>query len=172
MTITKLNEKTLMLELLSEEIPSSTDELVYSIIEVAISTNKLDTKNCAFLLEGAETKKGAVFLLTIKSLPKRYKIKKKGDCSIYSFENLDDFTDCIKTLYKTNIPLPESSTYILNDSYYLVFRNSVIKESAKILLSEFGEETPHSRRFLGILKEYGYSLTVRNSVELIGKSFS
>ncbi len=172
MTITKINENTLMLELLKEEIPSSTEKLVNHIIGIAVSAQKLNTDSCAFLLEGTETKKGAVFLLTVRTMPKRYKIKKKGDCAIYSFETLDNFTDCIKALYRSKLPVPESSTYIMNDLYYLMFHNSVISKSAHILLLEYGERIRHSRRFAGLLNEYGYILTNKNSVELIGESFS
>ena len=173
MTITKINATTFMVEMAKEEIPTTSKrELAYHILSMALSDVTIDTKNCAFLLEGVETVKGEVFLLTIKAMPKRYKIKKKGDCAVYSFNSLDDFTGCITALYRQNSPLPDNSTYIMNDLYYLVFRNSVIGKSAKVTLSEYGRVIKKGHRMKGILQEYGFVLTERNSVEFIGSSFT
>lgn len=171
MTITKLNKTTLMVEMKKEEIPKlAPKELAYHILNIAISAENIETKNCAFLLEGTETKSGAVFLLTIRCVPKRYRIKKRGECAIYAFQSLDDFLDCIKKVYKAKSPVPESSTYIMNDMYYLVFSNSVIRKASKVLISEFGKEMSKSSRLHYILKEHGHLLTKSNSVELIGST--
>lgn len=173
MTITRINENTLILELLQEEVPNtSNEELVYHILNIVLTTENLDTKNSAFLLEGVESQRGLVFLLTVKGKRKHYKIRKYNEVSVFSFDTLEDFISCICALYKTNSVLPQSSTYIMNDRYYLCFTGKSLDCGARVLLSEFGKQEHKGKIQLALLEEHGHMLTGRNSVSLIGQSFN
>lgn len=172
MTITRINENTLMLELLNEEMPKlEENELLYYVLDVALTAEKLSTTGCAFLLESTKSLKGMVFLLTVRDTRKRFKIKRKNNYTIHSFDTLDNFINCVTALHKSDYSLPESSTYTMNEKYYLCF-NGETPLSANVLMSEYGELVPQSKRYISHLKEFGNLLTARNSVSLIGKSFS
>ncbi|MCH5201956.1 MAG: adaptor protein MecA [Oscillospiraceae bacterium] len=173
MTITRINENTLILELLQEEVPNtSNEELVYHILNIVLTAENLDTKNCAFLLEVVESQRGLVFLLTVKGKRKQYKIKSYNEISVFVFDNLEDFISCICALYKTNCNLPQSSTYIMNDRYYLCFSGNPLDRGARVLLSEFGKQERKGKKQLSLLMEHGHILTSRNSINLIGQSFN
>lgn len=173
MTITRINDKTIMLELLSEEVPYKNEEdLLYHILSIAVSAEHLNTENCAFLLEGVESKKGFVFLLTIKNGRRKFKIKKNLTSSIYSFENLEDLLSCICALYKGHIIPKKSSTHIMNDKYYLSFSNTYLPKGGKVLLSEYGKKCENTQIMQSILSEYGHLLTQGDSIALIGESFT
>ncbi len=173
MTITRINENTLILELLREEVPKGSDkELLYHILNIAVSAENLDAKNCAFLLEGVESNRGLVFLLTVKGKRKRYKIKRYNEFSVYSFTYLDDFIACICAMYKANFNLPENCTYTMDGKYYICFLGKCLGDSVKILLSEFGEKEKYSNQLMARLREHGNVLTNRDSVRLMGESFT
>lgn len=172
MTITRINDKTIMLELLTEEVPcENEEELLYHILSIAVSAEHINTQNCAFLLEGVESKKGFVFLLTVKNSRRKFKIKKNLISAIYYFEKLEDLLSCICALYKGNITPKMSSTYLMNDKYYLSFSNTYLPKSGKVLLSEYGNKCENTKVMQSILSEYGHLLTKRDSVSLIGESF-
>lgn len=172
MTITRINDKTIMLELLTEEVPVGNEEdLLYHILSIAISAEHLNSENCAFLLEGVESKKGFVFLITIKNSRRRFKIKKNPSSAIYKFENLEELLSCICALYKSSMTLPSSSTHLMQDKYYLSFSHTYLPKGAKILLSEYGEKCDNPLVMQSILAEHGHLLTQGNSISLIGESF-
>ncbi|MBQ9673025.1 MAG: adaptor protein MecA [Ruminococcus sp.] len=173
MTITRINENTLMLEILPDEVPVQNEEdLLYYVMDIAVTAENLDTKNSAFLLELTHTGKGLIFMLTVKKKRKRYKIIRQNSTAVYSFERLDHFLSCITAMYRSAKLYYESSTYIMNDKYYICFCNSVVDTSARILLSEFGSEVVCPERFLTHLTEHGNILTEKNSIQLIGESLT
>lgn len=162
-----------MLEFLNEELYDlREDELLYYVMNLAIVSEHLDADKSAFLLEGAKSGKGMVFLLTVRNKRKRYKIKKQGIVSIYSFDTLNDFINCILALYKSDIKNSQNSTYIMNNRYYICFWGRPVNKKTKVLLWEYGREEPSPSLFMGTLKEHGHMLTNKNSIGLIGESFS
>ncbi|MGN1126675.1 MAG: adaptor protein MecA [Ruminococcus sp.] len=172
MTITRINDKTIMLELLTEEVPKGSEEdLLYHILSIAVSAEHLNAENCAFLLEGVESKKGFVFLITIKNSRRRFKIKKNLTSAIYIFENLEDLLSCICALYKGPVTSQSSSTYLMDDKYYLSFSHTYLPKGAKVLLSEYGTKCKNPTIVQSVLSEHGHLLTQGNSIALIGESF-
>lgn len=172
MTITRINDKTIMLELLTEEVPQGNEEdLLYHILSIAVSAEHLNAENCAFLLEGVESKKGFVFLITIKNGRRRFKIKKNLTSAIYRFESLEDLLSCICALYKGSVTSHTSSTYLMNDRYYLSFSDTYLPKKAKVLMSEYGKKCDNPNVMQSILSEHGHLLTQGNSISLIGESF-
>ena len=120
MTITRINEDTLMFELKHEEVPVQDEEaLIYYVLDLAVTAEKLDIKNSAVLLELTRSAHGLVFMLTVRKKRKHYKILRKNSTAIFGFERLDDFLSCIFAMYRANMNYPESSTYLMSDRYYL-----------------------------------------------------
>lgn len=171
MTITRINDNTLILEIDKKEFcEKNQEEMLHHILNVAVSSENLNTRNCAFLLEGVESKENLVFLLTIKNIRRTFKIKKNYPLTIYSYNGLDDFISCICALYNSNYKLPDSSTYTMDNCYYISFKNN-ISIPAHILITQYGEKIKNCNIFMGRLREYGHILTKSNSVNLIGSSF-
>lgn len=170
MTITRINEDTVMFEIRHEEVPVQDEEdLIYYVIDLAVTAEKLDIKNSAFLLELTSSSRGLVFMLTVKKKRKHYKIIRRNSTVVFCFECLEHFLNCMIAMYKSDFNYPDSSTYIMNDRYYLCTLTA--DTGAKILMSEYGEEVPHAQRFINYLKEHGNRLTSQNSIKLIGESF-
>ena len=115
-----------MLELLTEEVPcENEEELLYHILSIAVSAEHINTQNCAFLLEGVESKKGFVFLLTVKNSRRKFKIKKNLISAIYYFEKLEDFCK-LSGMNKTNVVERAVEKYIEENM-------ELVKEVAKKL---------------------------------------
>ena len=52
MTITKINNTSFMFEFLQDELTYNTeDDLIYHILNIVATVEKLNTKHCAFVLE-------------------------------------------------------------------------------------------------------------------------
>lgn len=52
MTITKINNTSFMFEFLQDELTFNTeDDLIYHIMNIVATVEKLNTKHCAFVLE-------------------------------------------------------------------------------------------------------------------------
>ena len=77
MTITKINNTSFMFEFLQDELTYNTeDDLIYHILNIVATVEKLNTKHCAFVLETVKSRKGSIFLLTIRYGRKRFKVKR------------------------------------------------------------------------------------------------
>lgn len=170
MTITKINSSSFMFEFLQDELNFNTeDDLIYHILNIVATVEKLNTKSCAFVLESVKSRKGSIFLLTIRYGRKRYKVKRNLDHTIYTFENCDDFLSCICSLHKSEYPLSRNFCYIMDNKYYLCFSNSFISKKTKLLINQYGEKCKNGNILLPRLKEYG-KLISNNCVENIGNS--
>ena len=65
MTITKINNTSFMFEFLQDELTFNTeDNLIYHILNIVATVEKLNTKHCAFVLEAVKSRKSSIFLLT------------------------------------------------------------------------------------------------------------
>ena len=122
------------------------------------------------LLETVKSRKGSIFLLTIRYGRKRFKVKRNLDHTIYSFENCDDYLNCILALHKSSYPLSRNYSYIMDNKYYLCFSNSFISKKTKLLLCQYGEKCKNSI-LLARLKEYGKYIG-ENCVDNIGKNLT
>ena len=152
MTITKINNTSFMFEFLQDELTFNTeDDLIYHIMNIVATVEKLNTKHCAFVLEAVKSRKGSIFLLTIRYGRKRFKVKRNLDHTIYSFENCDG--------------------YIMDNKYYLCFSNSFISKKTKLLVCQYGEKCENSNILLARLKEYGKYIG-ENCVENISKNLT
>ena len=77
MTITKINNTSFMFEFLQDELTFNTeDDLIYHIMNIVATVEKLNIKHCAFVLEAVKSRKGSIFLLTIRYGRKRFKVKR------------------------------------------------------------------------------------------------
>jgi hypothetical protein len=171
MTITKINENTLVVEVLTQELNSlDKEDLLYYILSKAIAQENIIPDKNTFLLEAVPCAKGMVFLLTVIGGRKHYRIKRENCVRIYSFSSLDDFINCNVALYRSGLKLPKSSTYIMHNIYYLCFYGR-LSTGAKIIAQEFGSLHTKSNCFLAYIKEHGNLLTKGESVKLIGESF-
>ena len=171
MTITKINNTSFMFEFLQDELTYNTeDDLIYHILNIVATVEKLNTKHCAFVLETVKSRKGSIFLLTIRSGRKRFIVKRNIDHTIYSFENCDDYLNCILALHKSSYPLSRNYSYIMDNKYYLCFSNSFISKKTKLLVFQYGEKCKNSI-LLARLKEYGKYIG-ENCVDNIGKNLT
>lgn len=172
MTITKINSNSYMLEFLQNELNyNSENDLIYHILNIVATTEKLNANNCSFLLESVRSKKGTIFLLTIKQGRKRYKIKRNPDYTIFCFKNCQDFLSCIYSLHKSQYSISNNFGYIMNSNYYLVFSNSYITQKTKFLIAQYGQKCKNGNLLLCKLKEYG-KLIANNCVYTIGTSLT
>ena len=74
MTITKINNTSFMFEFLQDELTYNTeDDLIYHILNIVATVEKLNTKHCAFVLETVKSMKASLFLLTIRYSSKRFR---------------------------------------------------------------------------------------------------
>ncbi len=159
-----------MFELKHEEVPVQDEEaLIYYVLDLAVTAEKLDIKNSAVLLELTRSAHGLVFMLTVRKKRKHYKILRKNSTAIFGFERLDDFLSCIFAMYRANMNYPESSTYLMSDRYYLCVKG--VGTGAEVLMSQYGAQVGNARMFLSRLAEHGNRLTAQNSIALIAESF-
>lgn len=172
MTITKINSNSYILEFLQNELNyNSENDLIYHILNIVATTEKLNANNCSFLLESVKSKKGSIFLLTIKYGRKRYKIKRNPDNTIFCFKNCQDFLSCIYTLHKSQYSIPNNFGYTMNNRYYLVFSNSYITKKSILLITQYGQKCKNGNLLLCKLKEYG-TLISNNCVYTIGTNLT
>ena len=62
MTITKINNTSFMFEFLQDELTFNTeDDLIYHIMNIVATVEKLNTKHCAFVLEVVKSRKGSSY---------------------------------------------------------------------------------------------------------------
>lgn len=172
MTITKINNTSFMFEFLQDELTFNTeDDLIYHIMNIVATVEKLNIKHCAFVLEAVKSRKGSIFLLTIRYGRKRFKVKRNLEHTIYSFENCDDYLNCIFTLHKSSYSLSRNHSYIMDNKYYLCLSNSFISKKTKLLVCQYGEKCENSNILLARLKEYGKYIG-ENCVENISKNLT
>lgn len=148
-------------------------KLLSRLLNLAVTSTGISTKNKSVVLEALENTDGCLILVSLcekNKKRKKYRIKRIKEYPCFRFKNCDTLLCAIKSLYNTDTLFYNNSAYSYKNKYFLVFDYPVVSKKATKILTEYSDKLKATRPFVARLQEGGTKLASGNAIIHIGES--
>lgn len=189
MTIEQLDNKRIIIDLKTDDLDAlglkyetiglkdpKTRKLLRRLMTLAGIKTGIDILDKSLYIEAMPYDMGCVLLITVnaprpKEEPKKYRIKKDLNYTMFTFENTDDFLTSVRSLYEQGHIFTGSMVYHYKDKYCLIiYAQSAIPSKIKNHLLEFSESSTTQKIAIARVLEHGQPIAKRHAIMYIGSA--
>lgn len=180
MTINRLDERRVLVVLCGDDMrdfalngkamsmaDAHSRKILLRLTRLACSRSGIDTRGKRLNVEALMMGEGCYLLVTVKSAPSRFRLK-RGGVLCYRFESAGDLLGAAEAAYRRGVHCAKNSVYEWNGSYYLIFDYPALPRALRGILAEFGEKR-RAPLAAALVRERGKPVCAHCALTVIGE---